>query len=97
MTDARLAGLPEVAMAARAAVASNSAAVASSRDARDEPFYYELRKRDREPNETSCYWLCKKKLQYSRATFKKAKGSRPGGTKDAHVGHVCQRGAHTNP
>jgi hypothetical protein len=38
MTDARLAGLPAVAMAARAVVASTSAAAGSSRDARDEPF-----------------------------------------------------------
>jgi hypothetical protein len=37
MTDVRLAVLPAVAMAARAAVASNSAA-AASRDARDELF-----------------------------------------------------------
>src|SRR5215212_9319151 len=97
MTDAGLAGLPAVAIAARAVVASNSAVAGSSRDARAEPFSYELRRRDEEPHETSCYWLCKKGLQYSRATFKKVKGGRPGGTKDAHVGHVCQRGAHTNP
>jgi hypothetical protein len=87
MSDAGLTGLPAV-------DASNSAAGRTR-----ERSLLPTRKEGQTENRMKPHITGFARTDYSivERPCKKAKGSGPGGTKDADVGHVCQRGASSNP